>query len=128
MLTGLVSRWSQAAARLVQPQQVLIGRVHSCYARIINVQSPTGRLLTLQGEGSLQAPLALALATDMAALGVHLPVGALIVQDIPAAMGYQAALGLHCAAAPVWDGSLQASPRLTPPVLTHIATTLAAWL
>ena len=24
-----VSRWSQAAARLVQPQQALVGRVHS---------------------------------------------------------------------------------------------------
>src|SRR5215831_5822070 len=60
-----VSRWSQAAACLVPPQQVLLGRVHSTYARIINVQTPSGRLLTLQGAGSLQAPLALALATDM---------------------------------------------------------------
>ena len=46
MLTVQVSRWSQAAARLVHPQQVLIGRVHSCYARIINLQTPAGRLLT----------------------------------------------------------------------------------
>ena len=128
MLVVRVSRWSQAAARLVPPQQVLVGRVHSCYARIVNVQTPAGRLLTLQGEGRLQAPLALALATDMAALGVHLPVGALIVQDIPAAMGYQAALGLHCAAAPVWDGSVQASPDVPPAVLAHIATSLTTWL
>jgi Protein of unknown function (DUF2877) len=128
MLTVRVSRWSQAAARLVHPQRVLVGRVHSCYARIINVQTPVGRLLTLQGEGSLQAPLALALATDIEALGAHLPVGALVVQDIPTATGYPAALRLQCAAVPVWDGSLQACPRLTPPVLMHIATTLTAWL
>ena len=128
MLTVRVRRWSQAAARLVHPQQVLIGRVHSCYARIINLQTPAGRLLTLQGEGRLQAPLALALATDVEALGAHLPIGALVVQDISAATGYPAALRLRCTAVPVWDGSLPASPRLTPPVLAHIATALATWL
>ncbi len=128
MLTVQVSRWSQAAARLVHPQQVLIGRVQSCYARIINLQTPAGRLLTLQGEGRLQAPLALALATDVEALGAHLPIGALVVQDISAATGYPAALRLRCTAVPVWDGSLQASLCLTSPVLAHRATTLAAWL
>src|SRR5215510_15860833 len=97
-----VRRWSQAAARLIHPQQVLIGRVHSCYARIINVQTPAGRLLTLQGQGRLQAPLALALATDIEALGAHLPVGALVVQDIAAATGYPAALRLHCTAVSAW--------------------------
>ena len=40
MLTVQVSRWSQAAASLLPPQQVVIGRVHSCYARIINVRTP----------------------------------------------------------------------------------------
>jgi hypothetical protein len=128
MLTVRVSRWSRAAAKLVHPQQVLIGRVHSCYARIINVQTPAGRLLTLQGEGGLQAPLALALATDVEALGAQLPIGALVVQDISAPTGYPAALRLRCAAVPVWDGSLQVSARLTSPVLAHRATTLAAWL
>lgn len=128
MLTVRVSRWSQAAAQLVHPQQILIGRVHSCYARIINVQTPTGRLLTFQSEGRLQAPLALALATNIAALATRLPVGALVVQDIPAATEYPAALCLQCAAASVWDGSLQASPHMTSPVLAHIATALTAWL
>lgn len=128
MLAVRVCRWSRAAARFVHPQQVPVGRVHSCYARIINVQTPAGRLLTLQGEGRLQAPLALALATDIEALAVHLPVGALVVQDIPAATGYPAALRLYCTAAPVWDGSLQTSPHVTDPVLEHIATTLTAWL
>ena len=55
MLTVQVRRWSQAAASL-PPQQAVMGRVHSCYARIINVRTPGGRLLTLQGEGMLQAP------------------------------------------------------------------------
>src|SRR5262249_1863443 len=120
MLTVRVSRWSQAAASLVHPQQVLLGRVHSCYTRIINVQTPARRLLTLQGEGRLDAPLALALATDVEVLRAQLPIGALVVQDIPAATGYPAALRLCCTAAPVCDGSLQASPHLTSPVLTHI--------
>src|SRR5262245_61523162 len=68
-LTIQVNRWSQAAAILLPPQQEVMGWVHSCYARIINVHTPGGRLLTLQGEGMLQAPLGLALATDVAALG-----------------------------------------------------------
>src|SRR5215510_5036861 len=92
MLSIQVSRWSQAAARLLPPQQEVIGWVHSCYARIINVGTPGGRLLTLQGEGLLQAPLGLALATDVAVLGPRLPVGALVVQDIPTARQSPAAL------------------------------------
>src|SRR6266581_274529 len=76
MLTVQVSRWSQATANLLSPQQEVIGWVHSCYARIINVRTPSRRLLTLQGEGLLQAPLGLALTTDVAALGIHLPAGA----------------------------------------------------
>ena len=93
-LTVQVSRWSQAAANLLPPQQEVLGWVHSCYARIINVRTPRGRLLTFQGEGLLQAPLGLELATDIAALGIRLPVGALVVQDIPTTRSYPAALRL----------------------------------
>jgi hypothetical protein len=128
MLTVQVSRWSQAAASLLPPQQEMIGRVHSCYARIINVYTPSGRLLTLQGEGLLQAPLGLALATDVAALETRLPVGALVVQDIPTARRSPAALRLRCADALVWDGQVQAQPGLTPSVLAGRAHGLAAWL
>ncbi len=128
MLTVQVSRWSQAAASLLPPQQEVIGWVHSCYARIINVRTPSGRLLTLQGEGMLQAPLGLALATDVAALGTRLPVGALVVQDIPTARRYPAALRLRCADALVWDGQVLAQPGLTPSVLARQAHGLAAWL
>ena len=128
MLTVQVHRWSQAAARLLSPQQEVIGRVHSCYARILNVRTPGGRLLTLQGEGMLQAPLGLVLATDVAALGTRLPVGTLVVQDIPTARRYPAALRLRCADALVWDGQVPAQPGLTPSVLADRAHELAAWL
>jgi hypothetical protein len=127
-LTVQVSRWSQSAASLLPPQQEMIGRVHSCYARIINIHTPSGRLLTLQGEGMLQAPLGLTLATDVAALGTCLPVGALVVQDIPTARSYPAALLLRCADALVWDGQMPAQPGLTPSVLAHLAHGLATWL
>src|SRR5262249_27590340 len=117
-----------AAANLLPPQQEVLGWVHSCYARIINVRTPGGRLLTLQGEGMLQAPLGLALATDVAALGTCLPVGALVVHDIPAAGRSPASLRLRCDDALVWDGQVVAQPELTPSVLACIAHGLAAWL
>jgi hypothetical protein len=128
MLTVQVHRWSQAAASLLSPQQEVIGRVHSCYARIINVRTPGGRLLTFQGEGLLQAPLGLALATDVAALGTRLPVGVLVVQDIPTARSYPAALRLRCTDALVWDGQVPAQPGLTPSALASMAYGLANWL
>ena len=128
MLTVQVSRWSQATANLHSPPQEVIGRVHSGYARIINVRTPSGRLLTLQVEGLLQAPLGLALATDVTALGTRLPVGVLVVQDIPTARRYPAALRLRCADALVWDGQVLAQPGQTPSGLARIAHGLAAWL
>jgi hypothetical protein len=128
VLTVQVSRWSQAAASLLPPQQAVLGRVHSCYARIINVRTPSGRLLTLQGEGLLQAPLGLTLATDVAALGARLPVGALVVQDIPTARRAPAALHLRCTDALVWNGQVSAQPELTPSVLAGMAHELAVWL
>src|SRR6266702_3393245 len=128
MLTVQVSSWSQATANLLSPQQEVIGWVHSCYARIINVRTPSRRLLTLQAEGLLQAPLGLALTTDVAALGIHLRVGALVVQDMPSARRSPAALRLRCADALVWDGQVLAQPGLTPSVLAHLAHGLAAWL
>ena len=128
MLIVQVSRWSQAVASLLPPQQAVMGWVHSCYARLINVRTPGGRLLTLQGEGMLQAPLGLALATDVEALGTHLPVGAFVIQDIPTARSYPAALRLRCADALVWDGQVPAQPGRTPSGLVRIAHELAAWL
>ncbi len=128
MLTVQVSRWSQAAASLLPLQQEVIGWVHSCYARILNVRTPSGRLLTLQGEGLLQAPLGLALATDVAALGTRLPVGALVVQDMPSVRRSPAALRLRCADALLWNGQVPAQPELTPSVLAGRAHELSDWL
>ena len=128
MLTVQVRRWSQAAASLLPPQQEVIGRVHSCYARIINIRTPSERMLTIQGEGMIQAPLGLALAADIEALGTRLPVGALVVQDIPTARRYPAMLRLRCADALVWDGHIQVQPGLTPSGLADRAHELAAWL
>lgn len=128
MLAVRVSRWSQAAASLLSSQPAVVGWVHSCYARIINVRTPAGRLLTLQGQGRLQAPLALALATDVEALGAHLPVSALVVQDVLATPGPPAALHLRCTDVSVWDGYLPVHPGLTPHVLGRMASALAAWL
>jgi hypothetical protein len=128
MLTVQVRRWSQAAVSLLAAQQEVIGRVHSCYARIINVRTPGGRLLTCQGEGLLQAPLGLALATDVAVLGTRLPIGALVVQDMPTARYYPAALRLRCIDARVWDGQVPAQPGLTPSALAGMAYGLADWL
>ena len=128
MLTIQVRRWSQAAASLLPSQQEVIGRVHSCYARIINIRTPSERLLTIQGEGLLQAPLGLALAADIEALGTRLPVGALVVQDISTARRYPAVLRLRCADALVWDGHIQAQPGRDPSGLACMAHELAAWL
>jgi len=128
MPTVQVSRWSQAAASCIPPQQEVIGWVHSSYARIINVRTPGGRLLTLQGEGLLQAPLGLALATEVAELGIRLPVGTLVVQDVPMFRRSSAALCLRCADAFVWDGQVVAQPGLTPSMLARMAHELAAWL
>jgi hypothetical protein len=50
-LTVQVRRWSQAAASLLPPQQAVLGRVHSCYARIINVHTPSETLADLTGGG-----------------------------------------------------------------------------
>jgi hypothetical protein len=92
------------------------------------VRTPGGRLLTLQGKGMLQAPLGLALAADVEALGTRLPVGAFVVQDIPTARRSPAALRLRCAEALVWDGQVAAQPGLTPSVLARLAHRLATWL
>ena len=128
MMTVQVSRWSQAAASLIPPQQGVIGWVHSRYARMINVRTPGGRLLTVQGEGMLQAPLGLTLTTEVAVLGRRLPVGALVAQDSSTTRRAPAALRLRCANALVWDGQVAAQSALTPSVLARMAHELAAWL
>jgi hypothetical protein len=122
-----IQRWSSAAASLLQHQQT-VGWVQSCYARIVNLRTPTGRLLTLQGQGRLQAPLALACAGECATLVPRLPAGALVVQHRSETHGVPAALRLVWAGAEVWDGRVRPVPALTAAALSSRTDLLTAWL
>jgi hypothetical protein len=122
-----VRRWSSAAARMLQSRQV-VGWVHSCYARIINIRTPTGRLLTLQGEGHLQAPLALVFAGEIEVLVPHLPKRALVVRHVPGAVTPAAVLRLHCSEALAWDGRVRPVPFLTASTLRQGAEALTGWI
>jgi hypothetical protein len=107
---------------------MVVGWVQSCYARLVNLRTPTGRLLMLQGQGRLQAPLALALAGECDALVPSLPVGALVVQYHPETGGMPAALRLVCTGADAWDGRVRPVPALTAAALSRHANMLTAWL
>jgi hypothetical protein len=123
-----VQRWSSAAASILPHQQTVVGWVQACYARIVNLRTPSGRLLTLQGQGLLQAPLALALTGEFAALVPCLPVGALVLQHRSETCGMPAGLRLVCAGAAVWDGRIRPVPALTAATLASRANMLTAWL
>jgi hypothetical protein len=123
-----ICRRSCAAARVVQRQQTIVGRVHSCYARNINVRTPTGHLLTLQGEGPLQAPLSLALAGAFQTLVPSLPVGTLVVQHVLGISAPPAALRLRDSGAVEWDGRIESVPALTILELHRKTSALAAWI
>ncbi len=123
-----IRRWSRAAARILQPQQVVVGWVHSCYDRIINIRTPTGRLLTLQGEGRLKAPLALSLPRKIEELIPALPVGALVVQYVPSVVSPPAALKLILSGVMEWDGRVRPVTSLTGSELSRNADGLDAWM
>lgn len=123
-----VQRCSAAAANILQRQQVVVGWVHSCYARLVNLCTPTGRLLTLQGNGPLQAPLALALAAERETCLSRLPIGTLVAQHIPGTAGIPAALRLVYAGARTWDGRVRPLPALTAAALCRSADALTAWM
>jgi hypothetical protein len=109
-------------------QQEIVGWVHSSYARIINIRTPRGRLLTLQGPGRLQAPGALALATAVERVAPPLPVGALVVQQHRNVRPPPAALQLVGAPATVWDGRIQPGAGLDAATLAQRTAALAAWV
>lgn len=123
-----VHRLSCAAADILQRQQGIVGWVHSCYARILNLRTPTGHLMTLQGEGLLQSPMALALAGALERRILQLPVGTLVVQCIPGTPIPPAPLRLICTGAMVWDGRLWPLPGLSPVALCRRAEALTAWI
>lgn len=119
-----IRRCSLAAATLLHQHMPCVGRIHSCYARILNIQTPSGRLLTLQGPGPLQAPCAASLAEDIETCAAALSPGDPVVQgDRPSA-----ALTLLAASAAVWDGRLSPLDTVTATTFSSASTRLAAWL
>ncbi len=105
-----------------------MGWVHSCYDRIINIRTPTGRLLTLQGEGRLKAPLALSVAWKVDEELPLLPAGALVVRQVGGVAALPAVLKLILDGAKEWDGRLSPVASLTASELYRKADGLAAWL
>ncbi len=119
-----IERYSVTAGALLHRHNPPVGQVHSCYARILNIQTPDGQLLTLQGPGPLQAPCAASLAEDIEACAAHLSPGDLVVRDDQA----PAALRLIADGATPWDGRLLPLANLTQAKLRDTAAKLARWL
>jgi hypothetical protein len=119
-----IERCSLSAAALLQRHTPLVGRIHSCYARILNIQTSDGGLLTLQGPGLLQAPCAASLAVNIESCVPHVVPGDLVAQihEEPAA------LHLTIAGATLWDGRLLPMPHLTTPTHRDTAEKLTQWL
>ncbi len=117
-----IERYSLAAAALLRHHTPWVGRVHSCYDRILNILAPSGQILTLQGPGLLQAPCAASLSEAIEACVATCVPGDL-VGDHPSAT-----LTLHTASATVWDGRLHPIDMITASTLRNVSTQLAAWL
>ena len=122
--TARIERMSQRAAALLQRQPALLGRIHSRYARILNIETPDGELLTLQGPGLLQAPCAASLGVRIDSLPARLSPGDGVAQTLQT----PAALYLTSAGATLWDGHLAPLPNLSRTVLHNAAASLAQWL
>ena len=122
--TARIERMSQRAAALLQRHPALLGRIHSRYARILNIETPDGELLTLQGPGLLQAPCAASLAVAIDSLPTRLAPGDLVAQTLRT----PAALYLTSADATRWDGHLAPLPNLSRAALRDAAVNLAQWL
>ena len=122
--TARIERMSQRAAALLQRHPALLGRIHSRYARILNIETPDGELLTLQGPGLLQAPCAASLGVRINSLPARLSPGDGVAQTLQT----PAALYLTSAGATLWDGHLAPLPNLSRTVLHDAAASLAQWL
>lgn len=119
-----IERCSLAAATLLRRHRPLVGRLHSCYARILNIQVPSGQLLTLQGHGLLQAPCAASLAEDIENWPAVLAPGDLVMQgDDPSAI-----LTLNTLSMAIWDGRLRPLAAVTATKLGDAGAQLAGWL
>lgn len=121
-----IERYSALAAALLQRHTPWVGRVHSRYARILNIQMPDGQLLTVHDAGLLQAPCAASLADNehLERCARHLAPGDLVAQTYQA----PAALCLLAGDAVLWDGRLVPHPNLTAAHFQDTAAKLARWL
>ncbi len=128
MLDVQICRRTRAAARVLQHEQPVVGRVHSCYDRTVNIRTPSGRILTLQAEGLLKAPLALSLAGEIEELLPFPPVGTLVVQYIQNKVTAPGALKLIFSGAMEWDGRVHPVTLPTASALSGKAEELSAWL
>jgi hypothetical protein len=124
MIEVPIERYSLAAAALLQRHTPRVGRIHSCYARILNIQTSDGELLTLQGPGWLQAPCAASLAVNHESCATRCVPGDLVAQ----AREEPAALHLVTAGATLWDGRLLPMPNLTTATHRDAADQLIQWL
>ncbi len=119
-----IERYSLSAAVLLRRHTPLVGRIHSHYARLLNIQTLDGDLLTLQGPGPLQAPCAASLPDELETCLPHVAPGDLVVQDHQTA----AMLCLNTDGATLWDGRLFPFANLTVPRLRYTADELTRWL
>ncbi len=119
-----IDRYSLSAAPSLQRDTPLVGHVHSCYARILNIQTPGGQLLTLQGPGLLQAPCAASLTEEIENYARLLAPGDPVVRNDQA----PGALCLILAAATLWDGRLLPLANLSAATLQVAAEKLTQWL
>ncbi len=119
---------SRAAASILQRQRAVVGWVHSCYGRVINIRTPTGRLLTLQGRGRLKGPLAISICGDMERLVSLASTGALVIRDFPGTVATPAALKLVLDDAMVWEGGISPVPSVTGAEIYTIADRLETWM
>jgi hypothetical protein len=122
--TARIERMSQRAAALLQQHPALLGRIHSRYARILNIETPNGELLTLQGPGVLQAPCAASLGVHIDSLPARLVPGDLVAQSPRT----RAAMHLTSASATLWDGRLAPLPDLSGAARRTAAARLSHWV
>jgi hypothetical protein len=123
-----ICRRTRAAARILQHEQPVVGRVHSCYDHTVNIRTPSGRILTLQAEGLLRAPLAISLAGEMEELLPFPPVGTPVVQHIQNVDVGPGALKLIFSGTTEWDGRVHPMTQPTAFALSGKAEELSAWL
>ncbi len=119
-----IARCSLAAQLLLQRHDPVVGYIHSCYGRIINIQTPESRLLTLQGPGPLQAPGAVSVRGSLEDMIPLFSPGDVMVQGEQELARFQ----LLTPDVQVWDGRLAPVPGLTASRCRVLSQSLSGWL